>query len=360
LGEVPLLMRSRWPKLLYILCLSAVASLPCQAAVQAQEDPSENSHTQTALKRARQLLTEGRFNDALSQLTQIEQKNPGLKGLNHEFGVAYYRANDFPSAAGRLQQAVKEGPENKEAVQLLGLAYYFLGKPGEAIPLLEKVSSWMPAANVDAHYVLGLAYIQTKDYDQARRSFARMHGIALDSAAAHLLLARMLVRQGHHPIAEEQAKQAIAKDPKLPMAHYLLGELYTFKSRIPEAIAQFERELEINPANAVVLWGLAEAYVKVTRLDEAQRLLQRAMFLDPSMSGPQVLMGKVLLRKGEPQLAMRALQQALSTDPQNHTAHHLLGQAYRALGQKEQAEREFKLAEELQAAKTRGPAEQPN
>ena len=60
-------------------------------------------------------------------------------------------------------------------------------------------------------------------------------------------------------------------------------------------------------------------------------------------------MGKVLEKKGETELAMRSLQHALAMDPNNSVAHHLLGQAYRDLGQTENAERELKIAAQLEA-----------
>ena len=45
---------------------------------------------------------------------------------------------------------------------------------------------------------------------------------------------------------------------------------------------------------------------------------------------------------------MRALQHALGMDPNNSVTHHLLGQAYRDMGRNEDAERELKIAEQLQ------------
>ena len=59
-------------------------------------------------------------------------------------------------------------------------------------------------------------------------------------------------------------------------------------------------------------------------------------------------MGKVLEKKGEFDLAVRALQRAVAMDPNNSITHHLLGQTYRDLGRGEDAERELKLAEQLQ------------
>jgi len=59
-------------------------------------------------------------------------------------------------------------------------------------------------------------------------------------------------------------------------------------------------------------------------------------------------LGKVLGKKGEAELAVRALQHALTMDPNNSMAHHLLGQAYQDMGRTSEAERERKLAQELQ------------
>jgi Flp pilus assembly protein TadD len=59
-------------------------------------------------------------------------------------------------------------------------------------------------------------------------------------------------------------------------------------------------------------------------------------------------MGKVLAKKGETELAVRTLQRALAMDPNNPIPHHLLGQAYRDLGRSEDAERELKLAAQLE------------
>jgi tetratricopeptide (TPR) repeat protein len=238
-------------------------------------------------------------------------------------------------------------------VQLLGLSYFFIGKPKQAIPLLQRVQSWYPTANVDAAYVLGVSYIQVMDYDQARKAFAAMYGVPENSAASHLFLARMLLRQGYDTVAETQAREAIELDSKLPLAHYLLGELYIFKSRIPEAVKELEAELAINPGHAATYYRLADAYTRVMKWEDAEKLLQRSIWLDATASGPYILMGKVLLKKGESQLALRSLDRALNMDPNNYVGHYLRGQAYRNLGKNAEAEREMKLSEQLQAAQNK-------
>ena len=293
-------------------------------------------------------MQQGRLDDAIAELESLEATAPNTKGLDLELGTAYYKKSDYVKAIGFLKTAVVADPNNSEATQLLGLSYYLNGYPAQAIPLLEKVQTWFPRANVDASYILGICYIQTKDYPHARAAFAKMFDVGPDSASSYLFTARMLFRQEFDPIAEEYAQKAVTLDPKLPLAHFLLGELYLFKSKVPEAIAEFQKELAINPAHAPTYYKLADAYSRVQKYDDAERLLQRSIWLDSTSTGPYILMGKVLEKKGEFELAVRALQRAAAMDPNNPTTHHLLGQAYRDMGKKEEAENELKLAEQLQ------------
>jgi tetratricopeptide (TPR) repeat protein len=297
------------------------------------------------------LTEQGKFDDALAGLNQISKTNPTAKNLSHEFGLTYYRKGDYRNAVEALRRAIAENPGDTEATQLTGLSLYLSNKPAEAIPYLVKVQSWYPSASVDASYILGVAYIQTKDYASARKAFAKMFQVPADSAAAYLFTSRLLLRLDFAAVAEEYGKKAIQLDAKLPLAHQVLGELYLYENKFPEATAQFEQEIAINPGNAAAYYKLADAYSRAQKFDEAEKLLQRSIWLDSTASGPYILLGKVLEKKGETELAVRALQRALAMDPNNSVTHHLLGQSYRALGRMEDAERELKLAESLQSAK---------
>jgi tetratricopeptide (TPR) repeat protein len=313
------------------------------------ETPSQASAiAPTDFAGTRKLMQLGKLDEAIAELQSIESRDPATKGLALEMGAAYYKKSDFPKAIEYLKKATAADPANSEAIQLLGLSYYLGGHPSQAIPLLEKVQGWYSRANVDASYILGICYIQTKDYPQARRAFAKMFDVPPDSAASYLFTARMLLRQEYDPVAEEYAQKAVGLDPKLPLVHFLLGELYLYKSRVPEAIAEFQKELAINPGHAATYYKLADAYSRVQKFEDAERVLQRSIWLDATSTGPYILMGKVLEKKGEFDLAVRALQRAATMDPNNPTTHHLLGQAYRDMGKKEEAESELKLAEELQ------------
>ena len=349
---------SRLAFLTTLLCAFSVAGF-AQQAPPAEAPPIQSPQASPAASsdfaEARKLMQQGKFDEAIAKLQTLEARGPALKGLALEIGTAYYKKSDFPRAIQYLKKATAADPANEEAIQLLGLSYYLGGHPADAIPLLEKVQGWYSRANVDASYILGICYIQTKDYPQARKAFAKMFDVPADSAASYLFTARMLFRQEFDPIAEEYGEKAVALDPKLPLAHFLLGELYLYKSRVPEAIAEFQKELAINPGNAATYYKLADAYSRVQEFEDAERLLQRSIWLDATSTGPYILMGKVLEKKGEFQLAVRTLQKAATMDPNNAMTHHLLGQAYRDMGKKEEAETELKLAEQLQTQQDSRP-----
>lgn len=123
-------------------------------------------------------------------------------------------------------------------MQLLGLSYYSVGRPADAIPALEKVRAWYPNANMDAIYILGICYALTKRYPEVRRTFAKLYRVPEDSAADHLMLASILVRQGFDPVAENEVRTALELASRLPLAHFMLGELCVYKADYPCAVGE--------------------------------------------------------------------------------------------------------------------------
>ena len=148
--------------LLTLLTLSLISAAQQRDAASSPAAPKPAATSD--FTQARKLLQEGKLDDAIAQLHAVEAQDPAAKGLALELGTAYYRKNDFPQAIEYLKKANTADPANDEAVQMLGLAYFRGGHPADTIPLLEKLQTWYTRENVDAAYVLGIAYIQTKKY----------------------------------------------------------------------------------------------------------------------------------------------------------------------------------------------------
>jgi len=302
---------------------------------------------QPSLAEAQSLLHQGKNEEAFATLERLATVQPPVKGVQHVLGIAYYRTGKLVEAQKAFDAAIKEDPSDLESVQMEGLTLYRLGHPVEAIPFLARVRQWMPNAEADSNYVLGLCYMTSGKYDDARGAFAIEFGVDPESPSAYLLLASMLMNADLPEFAGQQAAKAVQISPALPLAHFLLGEVYLFKSDVEHATIEFEQERRINPGYAATYDRLGDVYTRIGKLQEAQESLTKAISLDRSSTGPFIQMGKVLLRRDDPQTALLYLKHAEKMDPGNFITHTLLAQAYRKTGQEDEAKQETEQASKI-------------
>ncbi len=305
----------------------------------AQSTPAPLPPSQSTLEKD---INTGHADTALQTL----DSNPSIGNRDRLRGEALYALNRLPEAEKALAAAPAA---DLAATQLRGLVLFRMGRPADAIPFLEKAHTWTPETKSDPAYVLALCYIDARRYDDARHAFADQYGFPPDSAAAHLLAARMLLRREYVPIAQEEARKALALEPELPEAHMLLGEVALAQAHVDEAITELEAEGKRNPLNGAVYDRLGDALSRKGDYAAAQQTLQRALLLEPNSTGPYILLGKVLLKRNDPTTAAGFLERAERMDPANYMTHNLLGQAYRGLGRTAEAQRETALSQRIQA-----------
>jgi len=302
------------------------------------------------LVQLRLMIDRGHTEDALKQLDTLAAQQPVPAGVNRLRGLALYSQNQFAEADAAFASALTQDPHDEESTQLRGLTLFRLGRPADAIPLLESTHGWTSETKVDPSYVLALCYLDTRQYDSARRALATQYGFPPDSAPAYLLAARMLLRREYLPIAQQFATKAVELDPQLPLAHALLGEVALAGEHLDEAVAEFEKERLRNPLEGSIYDRLGDAYTRAGDYTKAQQALQRALLLEPTATGPYILLGKVLLKRQDPASATMYLERAEKMDPGNYITHSLLGQAYRLLGRAEDASREIQTSQKIQGA----------
>jgi tetratricopeptide (TPR) repeat protein len=302
----------------------------------------------TAVKEARALLNQDKPAAALDRLRDFPADDARVALLR---GVARYHAGDAVAAIEALGPLRERLPlaslERREAVQVLGLSHYLAGHLAEAVPLLEETRAWAEDS-IELNQILGNAYVETQKPDRARECFARLFGVATESAAAHLLAAQMMIRLEQEAMAESELKRALLKDPRLPQAHFLLGQMALFRGRLDEAVALTRQELELNPANGVAWSQLGDAYVRGQKWDEAAAALQKSIWINPYYSAPYILLGRTYMKKGQPATAEGMLRRAIEFDPNNKSAHYLLGQLLQLDGRADEAKRELEIANSLQ------------
>jgi predicted Zn-dependent protease len=344
------------PILIGMALAVAPSALPAPLAVMQSATPPQSSAPTFADAQA--LAANGKLTEALALLDALAAVQPEESGVERLRGQILYQKEHLPEAEAAFASAVAQDPSDRESEQMEGVTIYRLGRPADAIPLLEKANlasnapssttAANPGANADPQYVLGLCYTDTKRYDDARHAFALQFGFPPDSAEAYLVAARLFLRREFADEAAIFAKKAVELNPALPLAHQLLGEIALAKADLPTAVSELEAERKLNPLDGPMYDRLGDAYIRNGQYEDARQALNKAVLLEPSSTGPYILLGEALVKLGDPIQALHYLNRAATMDPGNYVTHTILGQAYRALGQTAEANREYKLAVEIQ------------
>ena len=268
--------------------------------------------------------------------------------------MSHFQKHEFQQASAGFEEAIKaEKPGSarySEIAFLLGQSYYLSSKASQAIPWIEKAVQG-GVKNSEALYMLGTASIQNREPDRARKAFAQMFSHPVDSAAAHLITAQMMVRQEFQELAGKELRRAIELDPRIPEAHYLLGILANYAGDFDRAISELKLEVTLNPNFAMAYYKLGDAYSRRDQWDEAIPALQKSVWLNPTYSGPYILLGKGYFKKDELQNAEGMLRRAILMDPTNYSAHYQLGQTLMKLGRTEEGKKMLERSTQLRKTK---------
>jgi tetratricopeptide (TPR) repeat protein len=201
--------------------------------------------------------------------------------LDHEFqaAVAQYDAGKFAEAATKLEDLVRQLPENFEIHELLGMVYSAQSQDATANAHFEKAVRLNPA-----------------------------------SAPARTNLAANLVRLGRLDRAGEQFKKAAELEPQNFDTNHNLGEFFVQSKRIADAVPYLERAQRIEPSSYDNGYDLSLAYLLSGRLADARQQIQLLLRLK-NTSELHNLLGEVEEKDGNFVEAANEYEIAAHGDP---------------------------------------------
>jgi len=202
--------------------------------------------------------------------------------------ISYHQSGDLVRAGQCYKKILKKHPDDYDALHMLGVLNYQLGKYDKAIVLLEKTIRQNTTA--EALTNLGTVFIAKGNLNKARDIFI----------------------------------QALKFKPGLALIHYNLGNTYKSLEDFNQAIISYKNALEIDPQYYDVLHNLAIVYKSTNMLDEAKQAGQKAVSINPYNAEAQFNLAGVLQRLGEQKAAINAYKITIELDPDNLTALHLL------------------------------------
>ncbi len=101
--------------------------------------------------------------------------------------------------------------------------------------------------NAEYMNMIGIAYLDLSNYDQAKRSFARAARADKKNASAVNNLGMVYYHQKDFRRAIREYQRAVTIDPNQAGAYANLGFAYYNTNKYPEAATEFQKALEIDP-----------------------------------------------------------------------------------------------------------------
>jgi Flp pilus assembly protein TadD len=218
---------------------------------------------------------------------------------------------------------VNKSPDDYEAHNNLGLAYYGLGRLDEAIGEYKKALRLQPN-HANAHNNLGLAYDSLGRTDEAIEELMLALRITPDIPEAHNNLGNFYYKKGRMDEATDEYKEAIRLRPDYPEAHNNLGLAYDNLGRTDEALEEFKEAISLRPDFAEAHNSLGTVYAMQQRMDEAIKEFREALRLNPGLADARFNLARAYKEKGLKTDAIRELEEYLRVNPSDNEARKML------------------------------------
>jgi len=183
------------------------------------------------LEAGREYLLEGRYNEAISELSMATSLDAKLTEAHNLLGVAYDKKGFADRAKESFERAVKID-EDADTLNNLGFSLYQNGNYRAAIDRLKRAAKLAPTDERILNN-LGLAYCRLGKIDEAYKAFTRATG----PLNGNLNTAKMLERFGRDDDAIRYYEAARTIDPNNTLALRRLADLYQRVGRAMESEA---------------------------------------------------------------------------------------------------------------------------
>jgi len=290
----------------------------------------------------------GRLREAEALYRQVLDVSPSHPDALHLLGMIAYQVGRNELAVDYLHRALQARPDDAEFHHDLGVVLQAQGKPDEALACYRRALAINPDY-VDSHFNIGSVQQAQGKLDDALASYASVLAIDPHLADAHLNRGTVLQRQGKLDEAVESYRSALAIDPRnadvhIADTHYNLANALRDQGRRDEAVESYRKALAIHPQHALAHNNLGAVLRHEGRLDEAAAHFRQALGLRPDYADAHCNLGSVLHDLHRLPEAIASFRAAISFKPDHAVAHYELGNALAEEGKLDEAAESYRRA----------------
>ncbi len=305
-----------------------------------------------AYSEAFSLLRATRYDTAVARLRAVSASDPlvtdtGLQDAAVREAIAGLRRGE-PSAVTLLAEAASRVGSG-ELHRILGVAYWDRTQYDQALEHLRRAVRLNPG-DERARLALADVLVASGDPVSARAALLETVVALPDSGQALWKLGRLHQASGNEPGAL-QAYEAAAGFPPLAGSGHVqaaIGRLYHNRLALDAAAAAYARRVALTPNDSAAHVDLGEVYRVQGRLDAAMREFLMAALLDPGSATAFATIGQIHAAAGRDTDAVTMLRRAADLDGSHLEARYALSRALMRLGRMEEARMELEVFEQLQ------------
>ena len=232
--------------------------------------------------------------------------------------VRYFRQQKFREATLELRNAIKENPNDYEALLWLARCHWQLGNLTEARREYKESARIEPKLYL-AHLELGRLAFAMGLKEEAVTKASQALLLAQQAPEPRLLLAGIYRSTGGVEPAAEQYRAILATNSANREVRNLLVGMLLNSHSFADAGREAENGLRVNPRDTDLMAALATARDGEGRRGEAETMLKEATRQDTISPLPLVALGELYVRHREYLPALQCYEEALKRSPNNKT-----------------------------------------
>lgn len=255
-------------------------------------DPKDRIVQYQEIHRAISMAYSGRLKESVAALESVLTKTPNLPDARNILGLFQQKLGQHEQAARNFRYVLMQDPSNVLAHYNLAVSYFNLSRTDDAIRELNAVVAIatdsgraLEHVTTPAQELLGIIWMQQKEYSRGRIQFERLLTIAPRDYVAHYNLGWLAGMEGNLDEGVRHLQVAVDVEPDNAEAHTALGSLYLRRGNLPEAQDQFADATRLTPKTALAHYNLGVVFAREKNNEEAAGEFKKALQADPNF-GP--------------------------------------------------------------------------
>ncbi|HVT02014.1 MAG TPA: sulfatase-like hydrolase/transferase [Thermoanaerobaculia bacterium] len=223
-------------------------------------DPKDHLQDLSLLKGTSELMSAGRFKEAVPPLRALLDKNAGWSDVRDQLAVACQRSGDLDGAIALYREGIRVTPELAGEFALSLASIYLEGKQFDKAASHARLA--MRSNAPGAHQVLGEIALAKHDLDAAMKEAGEAAKYPSQLMEAELLRARIETARGDRAAAAQDLRNVETEASRRRVAspahtEFLLGDTLARGGETAEAEQHFVREIRRFPDNLEAYTSLA-------------------------------------------------------------------------------------------------------